>query len=305
MQFAAESAILELKDGMFGKMDISITRFNLKNFRELIPLLMRCFPDFWEPRLAEGKYSFPYDLKLFTARLERRIIGCIGLHEYTFLLDGLPVRCGGVCDVAVDPDFRGRGYASELQKFFISQCERRYDECSLTALYTDKPGVYTRLGWRIFDSDRSSEIKTADFPPEKTFRFRIRKISLAFLQGKHAPRNPEEEKAAQIMKIYDSGKIFDGKCLRTAKTWWELFAAADHHWRLEKESFFLYKNGVLLEAYSADPAHKVSRFTPRCGGFDEGNKLMLNLPQLSRRQDGRIAEALKKGSLVFPAADIF
>ncbi|MBO5791258.1 MAG: hypothetical protein J6S54_02155, partial [Lentisphaeria bacterium] len=74
-----------------------ITRYNLKNFQQLIPLLMRCFPEFWTPRLAEKKYSFPYDLKLFAARLEGNLMGCIGVHPYPFFFEGDVYSCGGVC----------------------------------------------------------------------------------------------------------------------------------------------------------------------------------------------------------------
>ena len=282
-----------------------ITRYDLRAFRELIPLLMRCFPDFWTPRLAEGKYSFPYDLKLFAARQEGKLMGCIGVHEYKFLFDNQLLRCGGVCDVAVDPDYRGKGYAVKLQEFFMAYCRKNYPATTLMPLYTGKPGVYLKRGWQIYESDRSSEIPISAFPLRNGFRFDPRKLSIPCLKGKKMPCCAEEEKARRIMGIYLAGKKFNGKCMRSAKTWWELFADSGHIWRLEDETYFLYREDMLLEAYSADPESAVSAFTPMHGGFEKDNKLMVNLPRTDTETDRAIALALEKGALIFPAADIF
>ena len=281
-----------------------ITRYK-SGFKELIPLLLRCFPDFWEPRLAAGKYSFPYDLKLFTARLDNKIIGCIGVHDYQFLFNDVIHPCGGVSDVAVDPEFRGRGYAVQMQEFFINYCRKNYKSTSLMPLYTDKPGVYLKRGWQIYESDRSNEINAAMFPPGKTFKFAPSHLSLPCLRGKRAPRNQAEKTALRIMEIYLAGKKFNGKCIRSGKTWWELFTAPGHHWQLESDTYFLYHNDLLLEAYSSDSGSPVSSYTPRHGGFDAGNKLMLNLPDNKTDSDKAIALAIQNKSLIFPAADIF
>ena len=282
-----------------------ITRYNLSGFKELIPLLLRCFPDFWEPRLAAGKYSFPYDLKLFAARLENKLIGCIGIHEYNFLFDNMNYSCGGVSDVAVDPEFRGRGYAVQMQEFFINYCRKNYKSTSLMPLYTDKPGVYLKRGWQIYESDRSNEINAAMFPPEKTFKFDPSRLSQPCLREKKPPRTPEEVMAKRIMEIYLAGKKFNGKCMRSGKTWCELFTAPGHHWQLEANTYFLYQNDLLLEADSSDADSPVSAFTPRHGGFDGGNKLMINLPDNKTDSDKAIALAIQNKSLIFPAADIF
>ena len=144
-------------------MTLSITEFSLSRFDELVPLLMRCFPDFWKPRLARGLRSFPYDLKLFTASLGEQMIGCIGLHDYTLEFNGKFFPCDGISDVAVDPEFRGNGYALQLQEFVLEYC-RTNSVNGFLPLYTDKPGVYSRLGWKLYESDRSTEIQAKDFP---------------------------------------------------------------------------------------------------------------------------------------------
>jgi hypothetical protein len=93
-------------------------------------------------------------------------------------------------------------------------------------------------------------------------------------------------------------------CCRSAKTWWELFTDRNHFWTLQEDTYFLYRNGTLLEAYSTDPAHQVSLFTPLHGGHDS-NKVMVNLPGKRYASDQLLAEALANGSFVFPAADVF
>ena len=129
--------------------------------------------------------------------------------------------------------------------------------------------------------------------------------SFACLRGRKAPRTQEELLAHRIMKLYLSGKKFNGKCIRSGKTWWELFADAKHLWRVTEDTYYLYRAETLLEAYSSNPVSPVNRFAPRHGGFEEDNKVMVNLPRLNTRTDGRIARALEEKSFIFPAADIF
>ena len=284
-------------------MNITVTEFSLTRFDELVPLLMRCFPDFWEPRLKLGLRSFPYDLKLFTAELDSRLFGCIGLHDYPFFMDYSIVRCYGVSDVAVDPDFRGNGYSLDLQRFVLDY-SRDKAASGFLPLYTDKPGVYKRLGWTVYESDRSIEIRTEDFPKGRTFRFEIGKIRLSFLRGDAPAESPEEKSASVIVKLYESGHRFNGKCERSGKTWWDLFADPEYEWQLEENVYYLYRGDVLYEAYSSDPGHPVSRFTPRHGGHDS-NKVMVNFSKISNQKEEEISAAVKAGTLVFPAADVF
>ena len=284
-------------------MNRTITEFSLSRFDELVPLLLRCFPEFWEPRLKLGLRSFPYDLKLFTAVLDSRIFGCIGLHDYPFLMDGAAVRCYGVSDVAVDPEFRGNGYSHDLQRFVLDYSRENAESCFLP-LYTDKPGVYKRFGWAVYESDRTTEIRSADFPKGKTFRLESGNLRLSFLRGEVPAETREEETASAIVTLYEHGHCFNGKCLRSGKTWWELFADPEYEWQLEENVYYLYRGNLLYEAYSNDPAHPVNQFTPRHGGHDS-NKVMVNFSGDIDSREGAISAALKAGTLFFPAADVF
>ena len=106
------------------------------------------------------------------------------------------------------------------------------------------------------------------------------------------------------MEIYHKGAVFNGKCFRSPKTWHELFTDNSHFWHLDNESFFFYRNDTLLEAYSADPAHEVSSYTPLHGGHNN-NKVMVNLPRQNCAADKTLLMALNEGSFIFPAADVF
>ena len=282
----------------------SITRFPLNHFDELVPLLLRCFPDFWEPRLKRGLRSFPYDLKLFCAKMNGKWVGTVGIHDYRFSLDNELIVCGGLSDVGVDPDFRGRGIASAMQDFALRFCRENFS-CPVMPLYTDKPGVYLSRGWQLYEPDRTGEISTADFPKHDAFRLDFRKIRNAVLQFRQTPENREEKIGRTILKIYRGGQSFNGKCVRSVKTWLELFAEPEHEWVLEDDAtYYLYRKERLLEAYSADPDHPVRKTVPVQGGHSE-NKLMLALQDAANPQTAKIAEAMRNRSLLFPIADTF
>ncbi len=274
-------------------MKLTITRFPLSHFDELEPLLVRCFPNFWKPRLKRGLRSFPYDLKLFTAKIDGRMIGTVGIHDYRFECCGKTMLCGGLSDVGIDPDSRGHGYARQLQEFALAYCRKNYPDCPIMPLYTDKPGVYLSQGWQLYEPDRSREIRTEDFPKHDAFRLDHREIGI--------PGSEEHKIACRIRKIYRDGQQFNGKCIRSKETWLELFAEPEHEWVLEKDTWFLYRKERLLEAYSLDSDHPVRGFVPVQGGHND-NKLMICV---QAGTGGDIAGMVRKKSLLFPIADTF
>lgn len=286
-------------------MSLNITHFinQDKRFDELLPLLMRCFPDFWGPRLKQDKKSFPYDVHLYTAYLESQMIGCIGIHHYPFFLNTEDVSSYGVSDVAVDPDFRGKGYAREMLNFVLDFVHKNTTE-EFLPLYTDKPGVYTGLGWQVYESDRSTEISIRDFPKGKTFRFEH--VRDGIIHGyDHSAPTPEEQLALEIILLYvHQAHNFCGKCSRSAKTWIELLTDPEYEWQYDGTTCFLYRGDELYEAYSKDPNHPVTKFTPKHGGHDS-NKVMVKLSKITNRKEEDIAAAIDQKRLVFPAADVF
>ncbi len=282
----------------------SVAEFPLAHFEELIPLLMRCFPAFWGPRLARGVHSFPYDLKLFCMELDGQRMGTAGIHEYPFLFHGAAVSCGGLCDVGIDPDFRGHGYAGFLQEFALAYCRNHYPHYPLVPLYTDKPAVYKSHGWQLYEPDRLLEIRAEDFPKSRAFCLNVPEESMDCLRMKRRPQSRDEEIMHAIQCIYAQGILFNGKCLRSAETWRELFSNPEHEWVLENQTYFLYRGPRLLEAYSTIPDHPSGRFIPAQGGYGS-NKIMLNLQRSAEDRMDQLEETIERKALFFPIADTF
>ena len=84
----------------------------------------------------------------------------------------------------------------------------------------------------------------------------------------------------------------------------ELFADPEYEWQLEGDTYYLYRGEVLYEAYSSDPDHSVSGFTPRHGGHDS-NKVMVNFAKECNPKEEELAAAVNAKTLIFPAADVF
>ena len=165
--------------------------------------------------------------------------------------------------------------------------------------YTDHPAVTETMQCRALDRALDLMLRTEDFPKKNTFRLDASKLSRGFLR-RCKPETPEDEVMYAIQRIYMQGREFNGKCVRSAKTWLELFAEPEHEWRLEDRTYFLYRKDRLLEAYSADPKHPVCQFIPVQGGHDS-NKLMLNLQGCT----GKLADTIGRKALLFPIADTF
>lgn len=280
---------------------VHIHPFPLEKFEELLPLLLRCFPEFWEERLGRDLYSFPYDVELFTLEEDGKIIGNIGIHPYHFYWNGRSVETAGISDVCIDPDFRGRGYSKMLLAFAEKMAEERYPAAPFLSLYTDKPKVYYSSSFREYFSNRSTEIQKEDFPKKDAVTLSHTLFDLSLLNGERNGKNEEERMVSKIISLYDKGKTFPGKCLRTPKFWQELFAEPSFFWQIEEESYFLYKGEELYEGYSSCPEHKVNSFTPANGGHN-GNFLMVKKRE---KIHSCLGEELAEKKFIFPIADTF
>ena len=285
------------------QMQLTISEFPLSHFQGLIPLLLRCFPEFWKERLARGLYSFPYDLTLFTGSIGDRMVACVGIHEYPVKINAQDLRLGGLCDVGVDPDFRGQGLAHQLQDFAIEYC-RKKKYCAMP-LYTDKPGVYFFRGWQLYESSREGEMSARRFPPQNTFSLTDACIDFKRDFDKMEEAfSPQLLRAYEMTSIYFDGRKFPGKCIRSEKTWNELFADPKHHWHLDRHAYFLYREERLLEAYSRKSYRAVTKYLPAQGGHDD-NKVMIKILNRKVAEKSGLLENIASGKLIFPAADVF
>ena len=118
--------------------------------------MLKCFPDFWTPRFADGNYAFPYDVKMFLLTVDGKKAGQTGYHPYSFLFGDTLRTTGGICDVGVLPEFRGKGYSKILLEFLCGKIIKKYDPLFIP-LYTDKPPVYTKMGFEVYYSNQDKK----------------------------------------------------------------------------------------------------------------------------------------------------
>ena len=266
---------------------------------ELHSVMLKCFPDFWTPRFAEENYTFPYDVKMYLLTINGQKAGQIGYHPYSFHFCGTLRTTGGICDVGVLPEFRGKGYSRLLLEFICGKIIKKYDPLFIP-LYTDKPPVYKKMGFEVYYSLLPE--KTASFPGEEKFRFSSPALPMAKLVRKPLEKCTEEElKKLKIRFLYDKGTLFNGKCVRSNEVWDELFRDGDSEWILKEEEYFFFRKGEMLENYSI-----FGGTCPPLHGGHDGNMVMLKLCRKAKnRQEKLLLEKIGKRELFFPLSDVF
>lgn len=80
--------------------------------------------------------------------LDGRIVSAVRISKKTIHVGCAELTLGGIADVATHPDFRGRGYSTEV----LNECIRYMDESGyhLSMLFTGIQAFYRRLGWEVF-----------------------------------------------------------------------------------------------------------------------------------------------------------
>ena len=269
---------------------------------ELYSVMQGCFPDFWTPRFADGNYAFPYDVKMFLLTIDGKKAGQTGYHPYSFLFDDTLRTTGGICDVGVLPEFRGKGYSKILLEFLCGKIIKKYDPLFIP-LYTDKPPVYTKMGFEVYYSNQDKKATGKQiFADKEKFRFSPSSLPMAKLAKKSLGKCTEEElKKLKIRFLYDNGSSFPGKCVRSNEVWDELFRDPDSEWILKEEEYFFFRKGELLENYSAS----VVTPPPLHGGHD-GNMVMLKICRKAKdRQEKLLLKKIGNREFIFPLSDVF
>jgi aminoglycoside 2'-N-acetyltransferase I len=111
---------------------------------QLLDLFHRCWPDGdFTPEDAEHAMGGVH----WIAEADGRIIAHASVVPRTLEADGRPLATGYVEAVATHPDWRHRGLASRLMDRADAHIR---DGFELGSLGTDVHGLYTRLGWEIW-----------------------------------------------------------------------------------------------------------------------------------------------------------
>ena len=183
-------------------------------------------------------------------------------------------------EMGVDPDYRKQGFARKMVAFVKEYAQRDPAYCGM-ALYTEKPWAYYSSGFTVYEPE---------LPPEESISSNGTESGWISLAG----RNREDPLRSTVLSIYENAPSFPGKCIRSSKTWEEIFEEEKHLFRIQEQSFILRKEGRILEAYSLEKSYCDS------GSFEE--HILMTLPF---REEDLFARMIREKRFLFPVADTF
>ncbi|MDD4181940.1 MAG: GNAT family N-acetyltransferase [Victivallaceae bacterium] len=217
------------------KIDLRIQKDG--NREGVFPLLAKCFPEHWAPRIARGEARFPLPITSVIAECGEIIVGHCGIIMFEFYLGTKLWKAAGLCSVAVDPDYQGQGIAGKMFDHVLEYCQK--NQIFFSPLYTGVPQVYEKRGWQLYKS----------FAPKKIFGAGSDFHSLY-------KNKLSEQQQSDIRQLYSNGFIFDGKIKRSELRWNALFANKSLYWCLTENAYALVikdqENYILCESYSQD-----------------------------------------------------
>jgi aminoglycoside 2'-N-acetyltransferase I len=89
---------------------------------------------------------------LALGRVDGRVVTHVGVTERDVLVDGRPMKVGGVGNVATRPEWRGRGFAAEaVVESTAFLCNREEVGFILLVCLADVAAFYQNLGWETID----------------------------------------------------------------------------------------------------------------------------------------------------------
>jgi len=113
--------------------------------RELRGLLSTCFTKPGDAVFKTRRFwREPYKHRWIIRSDQGTLIAHVGLHEKRIEVGGRSFAIGGICEVCVHPDFRGRGYVKAML-----DCAHEWmasHEIPFSLLFGD-PGVYASSGY--------------------------------------------------------------------------------------------------------------------------------------------------------------
>jgi predicted acetyltransferase len=123
--------------------------------QELRELLSTCFTKPGDEVFKTRRYwREPYKHRWIIRNEEGSLVAHVGIHEKTVEADGESYLIGGICEVCVHPDYRGRGYVnSMLECVHVWLAEHEF---SFSILFGN-PKVYGSSGYVVVDNLYSNE----------------------------------------------------------------------------------------------------------------------------------------------------
>lgn len=285
-------------------------RIEISGNREAVfPLLAKCFPEHWAPRVARGEACFPLPVISTIAECDGVLVGHCGLLIFEFWLRSKLQKAAGLCSVAVDPDYQGLGIGGKMFDHALEYCQK--NQIFFSPLYTGVPRVYEKRGWQLYQLPA----------PKKNLQKKDN--SLPSYQNQLS-----EQQQNDIRKLYSNGFIFDGKVNRSELKWNALFANKNLYWCLTEDAYALVSkdggNNILCEAYAQNNCwdelptdgllFSLPSTHPLLANHDLANsaidiwheeEIMVNIINAKSAEDAGLTIALAKHSLFFPLMDKF
>ena len=205
-----------------------------------LPLLARCFPDYWEQTAARNK-RFPFEEISFGAIFKGDIVGHCGIIPYRISNGtGEEYLFGGIASVAVAPEVRGRGIARELCLYVRNWVEGK-GYASLP-LYTSKARVYESAGWHDYVSTQPRHIV---FPAKYANVCSEAKCGSALT----------DDVRRYFVSLYEK-QDFCGKVLRGSTReylgWKRIFQDPEHSFAWHDGMTAIFYDGALAECFAED-----------------------------------------------------
>jgi predicted acetyltransferase len=123
--------------------------------RELRELLSTCFTKPGDEVFKTRRYwREPYSHRWVIRNDEGTLVAHVGIHEKIVEANGERYRMGGICEVCVLPDCRGRGYVnSMLESVHAWLAEHQFQ----FSILFGNPKVYGSSGYAVIDNLYSNE----------------------------------------------------------------------------------------------------------------------------------------------------
>jgi predicted acetyltransferase len=138
------------------------------------------------------------------------IVASLRVYDFTMLVNGAPVRMGGVSSVACLPEYRRKGYVGMLLRHSLEEMRDRGQP--LSALYTPHPALYRRYGWMV----AASNLKFT-FNPKHVAAYN------PYPAGGRAVRVTEEDQPVVEKVFHRYSERRTGPLVRTDRWWKEAF----------------------------------------------------------------------------------
>jgi predicted N-acetyltransferase YhbS len=141
---------------------------------------------------------------VFVAKVDGKVVSHVQVFPKLVRLAGAQVWMGGIGGVATDPDYRGKGLASELLKMAIGSMKRRGMETSV--LFTGIQDFYRRLGWEVASGINRYTL-SVDKAPSEVPGYSTRPFSREDLGA--VASIYEEQNANRSLSVIRSEEIWD------------------------------------------------------------------------------------------------